>query len=100
MKYFSDFESRLSESSQQRLKRRNPLRIFDSKEEEDQEIVKNAPEFETVMSGKSKDYFRHLKEALDTLGVSYEVDRLLVRGLDYYAHTCFEFKDIAKIGKA
>lgn len=69
----------------------NPLRILDCKVPEDQEIVKNAPKMSQFLSEASKERFAFITRTLDDLQIPYEVDDTLVRGLDYYSETVFEF---------
>ena len=69
----------------------NPLRILDCKVPEDQEIVKGAPKMSDYLTEASKARFNELLKALDELEIPYEVDDSLVRGLDYYSETVFEF---------
>ena len=69
----------------------NPLRILDCKVPEDQEIVKGAPKMSDFLSDASKKRFGYILEALDVMEIPYEVDNTLVRGLDYYSDTVFEF---------
>ncbi len=69
----------------------NVLRILDCKDPADQEIVKNAPKIEDYLTEKSKDNFNKVLKSLDELGIEYEIDRNLVRGLDYYSDVVFEF---------
>jgi histidyl-tRNA synthetase len=88
--YFSMHRSRLSEDSQRRLDA-NPLRILDSKDPGDREIVETSPNFQQFLSVSSLDFFTHVKEGLEALGISYLINPRLVRGLDYYTHTVFEF---------
>ncbi len=88
--YFSARVSELSEDSRQRLER-NPLRIFDSKDEADQRVITEAPSFTDYLSIASQDFFARVCEGLDRLGIGYRVNPRLVRGLDYYTHTAFEF---------
>ncbi len=88
--YFRDHESALSPDSKVRLER-NPLRILDSKDEGDRKIVAKAPAFEESFNQASTDFFAGVCTGLDALGVAYKVNRRLVRGLDYYCHTAFEF---------
>lgn len=90
VEYFNDFRDRLSEDSLNRLGR-NPLRILDSKDEGDREIVADAPLFQDYLNQHSQDFFAEVLTGLDLLGIGYEVDSRLVRGLDYYTHTAFEF---------
>lgn len=88
--YFSKHISELSEDSRRRLER-NPLRIFDSKDEADQRINLDAPAFDDYLNFVSRDFFARVRGGLDELAISYRVNPRLVRGLDYYAHTAFEF---------
>lgn len=88
--YFNDHRDRLSEDSLARLGR-NPLRILDSKDEGDRRIVENAPLFGDYLNQQSQDFFGTVLFGLDTLGIAYELNPRLVRGLDYYTHTAFEF---------
>lgn len=79
----------LSEDSQRRFST-NPLRILDSKDPRDQEIVKNAPNILNYLDDESALHFQKLQKLLDTLKIPYQVNPLLVRGLDYYNKTVFE----------
>lgn len=88
--YLRDFESKLSEDSRTRLKR-NPLRILDSKDEGDRRIVAGAPLIGDSLNEPSQRFFETLCRGLDTCGVRYRLNPRLVRGLDYYSHTAFEF---------
>jgi histidyl-tRNA synthetase len=88
--YFSRRISELSQDSRRRLER-NPLRIFDSKEESDQRVSLEAPAFDDHLNSASRDFFAHVRDGLDQLGIPYRVNPRLVRGLDYYSHTAFEF---------
>src|SRR5712691_5247436 len=88
--YFSSRISELSEDSRRRLER-NPLRIFDSKEESDGRVSLEAPAFEEFLNTASRDFFARVCDGLDLLGISYRLNPRLVRGLDYYTHTAFEF---------
>ncbi|MBL4666903.1 MAG: histidine--tRNA ligase [Sneathiella sp.] len=90
VEYFSAHEKDLSEDSKNRLTR-NPLRILDSKDKGDQVLVKDAPVFTDYLNEFSTDFFAEVLEGLDALGISYELNRRLVRGLDYYTHTAFEY---------
>jgi histidyl-tRNA synthetase len=80
----------LSADSQLRLER-NPLRILDSKDAGDREILKDAPTLDASLSEASKGFFDEVRAGLDALGIEYVRNPLLVRGLDYYTHTAFEF---------
>ncbi|MEJ2026883.1 MAG: His/Gly/Thr/Pro-type tRNA ligase C-terminal domain-containing protein, partial [Limibacillus sp.] len=88
--YFRDHQSKLSEDSLQRLER-NPLRILDSKDEGDRRLVADAPLFGDYLNDQSLAFFAEVKSGLETLGIAYELNPRLVRGLDYYCHTAFEF---------
>jgi histidyl-tRNA synthetase len=90
VKYFSAHAHKLSEDSRKRLER-NPLRILDSKDEADVALSAGAPHFEDYLTSASHDFFRRVREGLDALGIRYVLDPRLVRGLDYYSHTAFEF---------
>ena len=88
--YFSGHMDALSEDSRERLTR-NPLRILDSKDEGDRKLVADAPLFEGFLNSESRDFFAAVREGLDGLGIAYTLNPRLVRGLDYYCHTAFEF---------
>lgn len=90
VEYFSAHKAKLSHDSQERLER-NPLRILDSKAEEDKKLVEGAPVFSEYLTAASKDYFDAVLKGLDDSGVTYSQNPRLVRGLDYYNHTAFEF---------
>lgn len=87
--YFTPHREKLSEISQSRLEK-NPMRILDSKEEEDQPLLDGAPKIGDYLNEASSDHFNRVKQSLDHIGISYEVDPHLVRGLDYYTRTAFE----------
>lgn len=89
--YFSEHSAELSDDSKKRLES-NPLRILDSKNKNDIEISKNAPNILDHLNQKSKDHFEQVKSYLDECVVKYEINPHLVRGLDYYSHTVFEFQ--------
>ena len=89
VEYLSGHRDRLSKDSLDRLER-NPLRILDSKDPGDQAIVANAPVYTDYLNETSRDFFAKVKAGLDALGIKYIVNPRLVRGLDYYSHTCFE----------
>ncbi len=88
--YLERFRDDLSEDSRGRLER-NPLRILDSKDERDRRIVAEAPPLEAHYNDESRRFFEAVKAGLEQLGIAYRVNRNLVRGLDYYTHTAFEF---------
>jgi histidyl-tRNA synthetase len=82
--------SELSEDSRRRLER-NPLRIFDSKDESDRRVSLDAPAFDDYLSSGSRDFLARVRDGLEGLGIPYRLNPRLVRGLDYYTHTAFEF---------
>lgn len=88
--YLNPLRSKLSPESQDRLER-NPLRILDSKSEQDQELIKEAPAYSDYLSETSKIFFKNVCQGLETLEIPYKINARLVRGLDYYCHTTFEF---------
>jgi histidyl-tRNA synthetase len=88
--YFSAHRSRLSEDSRHRLER-NPLRIFDSKDEGDRRVIADAPPFEEYLNDASFEFYGRVRDGLAQLGIAYRHNQRLVRGLDYYTHTVFEF---------
>lgn len=87
--YLKKHFDELSEDSKIRLEK-NPLRILDSKEECDKQVVANAPLYEDSLNEASAKFFRDVLKGLDDLGIKYHVNNRLVRGLDYYSHTVFE----------
>lgn len=87
--YLEPHFEELSDDSKARL-HKNPLRVLDSKDKNDQKIVENAPEILDFLTEDAQKHFTSVKEELDTLGVDYVVDSSMVRGLDYYNHTIFE----------
>ena len=89
--YLTQYKSKLSETSLSRLEK-NPLRILDSKDEQDKEILQNAPFISENLSQESTHYFNQLKELLKNNGIDFTIDNKLVRGLDYYTDTAFEFQ--------
>jgi histidyl-tRNA synthetase len=88
--YFSARRSDLSEDSRRRLEV-NPLRILDSKDPGDTRINEDAPAFEDYLNFESRQFFADVRLGLDWLGIRYNLNSRLVRGLDYYTHTVFEF---------
>ncbi len=88
--YFVARKDALSEESRERLER-NPLRILDSKDPADKAAVKDAPAFTDYLNGASRDFFTAVQDGLAALGIIFKVNPALVRGLDYYCHTAFEF---------
>ena len=94
IKYFSqpDIMKNLSKESQKRVKNWNPLRVLDSKIKIDQELAQDWPKIEEIYDNESEEKFKGVLAGLDSMGVEYRVNNKLWRGLDYYEHTCFEFK--------
>ncbi len=90
VEYLTPFKSELSADSQVRLEK-NPLRILDSKDEGDRKIVANAPLMDNYLNENSKKFFTDVQEGLKKLGIPFKINPKLVRGLDYYCHTVFEF---------
>ncbi|QDH12939.1 histidine--tRNA ligase [Formicincola oecophyllae] len=88
--HFSRFENDLSADSRARL-RVNPLRILDSKHEGDKALVADAPAFAGYLDDESKRFWDDVRQALSAFGVVWRDNPLIVRGLDYYSHTAFEF---------
>lgn len=88
--HFEAHKGDLSEDSQERLTR-NPLRILDSKDKRDRPIADAAPSIDDVMSDEAAAFFAAVTAGLDAAGVAWERNARLVRGLDYYRHTAFEF---------
>lgn len=88
--YLTPFEKELSADSQIRL-HKNPLRILDSKDANDQKILENAPALKGCLNDHSKKFFDQVLNGLESLNIKYFVDDSLVRGIDYYTHTVFEY---------
>jgi histidyl-tRNA synthetase len=88
--YFSAHLNELSDDSRKRLER-NPLRILDSKDEGDKRVNAGAPSYAAYLNDASREFFDAVRRGLDRLGIGYEINPRLVRGLDYYCHTAFEF---------
>ncbi len=86
IQYFEDHD--ISPDSRERLQK-NPLRVLDSKDPRDQAAVAGAPVMR--LTSEAEDFFALVRAGLDAAGVAYELDPHLVRGLDYYRHTAFEF---------
>jgi histidyl-tRNA synthetase len=89
IRYFTPAVSQLSEISQKRLQT-NPMRILDSKEPEDQQLIEEAPLISDYLNENCLNHFNRVKKLLDLHNVSYKVNPRLVRGLDYYSKTAFE----------
>ncbi len=90
VEYFAARRAALSEDSQTRLER-NPLRILDSKDAGDRRLIAEAPTIGTYLTEAARGFYDGVKRALDRFGVPFREDPLIVRGLDYYSHTAFEF---------
>jgi len=90
MTYFNDHKDVLSEDSLSRLEK-NPLRILDSKDPDDRGVAHAAPKIDEFLSGEAQDFFGAVTAGLDAAGVAWTRNAKLVRGLDYYRHTAFEF---------
>ena len=88
--HFKAHASALSEESQARLER-NPLRILDSKAHQDWPTVDSAPAIDEFLTSEAADFFAQVRAGLDAAGIRWERAPRLVRGLDYYRHTAFEF---------
>ncbi len=88
--YLTPLKEQLSKDSQRRLEE-NPLRVLDSKEKEDKVAVENAPSILDYLDEESTVHFEAVRSMLDNLGITYTIDTNMVRGLDYYNHTIFEF---------
>ncbi|AGM36908.1 MULTISPECIES: histidine--tRNA ligase [Idiomarina] len=88
--YLSDYESELDDDSKRRLES-NPLRILDSKDEKTQKILEGAPSLSEYWDAESKEHFEQLTARLEAAGISYTLNERLVRGLDYYNRTVFEW---------
>ena len=89
VKYLNPFIPKLSEVSQRRLEK-NPLRILDTKNKDEKEIVKSAPKIEQFYTKDDQNYFSSVQKFLNDLEIPFKIDPLLVRGLDYYTQTTFE----------
>ncbi|MDC0886867.1 histidine--tRNA ligase [Altererythrobacter sp.] len=88
--YFGAVKDQLSEDSQERLEK-NPLRILDSKDRKDKPFLADAPRIDDFLSDEASDFFAQVTGGLDAAGVQWVRAESLVRGLDYYRHTAFEF---------
>ena len=88
--YLTPMRDALSKDSQRRLDE-NPLRVLDSKEKEDKVAVENAPSILDYLDEESQAHFDEVRTMLDSLNIPYVIDTNMVRGLDYYNHTIFEF---------
>ena len=91
--YFKDQKEKLSDESKEKI-HSNPLRILDSKIENDIKISNSAPTIQEFISIEEKNHFSDIKNGLDLLNIKYVENNKLVRGLDYYCSTVFEFKTL------
>ena len=89
--YLNQYRRNLSETSLARLEK-NPLRILDSKDKSDKDILLNAPKINEYLSKESQNFFNDIKLMLKDNNILFKEDEKLVRGLDYYTHTAFEFQ--------
>ena len=89
--YLTPYHADLDPDSQARLSR-NPLRILDSKDQKTQEIVRQAPNILDYLGDRSRQHFEQVQQLLSDLGIVYQLNPSLVRGLDYYTHTAFEIQ--------
>lgn len=90
VEHFEAYRGDLSEDSIARLDK-NPLRILDSKDPRDRPIADSAPDIDAFLTSEAQDFFAAVTAGLDVAGVAWERNARLVRGLDYYRHTAFEF---------
>ena len=96
--YFGEKIEQMCEDCKERYTK-NILRILDCKVENDQEIIKDAPTLDKFYSKNAKEHFDNVLKALDEIGIEYEIDHSLVRGLDYYTGVVFEYHYTSKLGK-
>lgn len=96
--YLTPYHAELDPDSQDRLTR-NPLRILDSKAKRTQEIVQSAPNLLEYLCADSQQQFAQVQQLLTDLGIPYQVNPRLVRGLDYYTHTAFEIQSAELAGQ-
>ncbi len=89
--YFINNKKLLSEESKNKIYN-NPLRILDSKNDQDIEIAKNSPSINEFISREAKEHYENVKNSLSSININYTENKNLVRGLDYYCNTVFEFK--------
>ncbi|WKX02803.1 histidine--tRNA ligase [Candidatus Mycoplasma mahonii] len=98
-KYFIQYKSELSPISIKRIET-NPMRILDDKIDGPKDFVKNAPRISDFYSDETREYFKTLTDFLDIMNIKYTIDHTLVRGLDYYTDTSFEFISKSKTAGA
>lgn len=96
--YFGEKIEQMCEDCKERYTK-NILRILDCKVESDQEIIKDAPTLDKFYSKNAEEHFDNVLKALDEIGIEYEIDHSLVRGLDYYTGVVFEYHYTSKLGK-
>lgn len=97
IEYLTPYQNDLSPDSQRRLTT-NPLRILDSKAPEDQAFIAEAPRLMKHLQAESRRFFDDVCQGLTDIGVPFKIDDRIVRGLDYYGHTTFEFKAPSSLG--
>ena len=97
VEHFESHRDELSDQSRLTLEK-NPLRVLDSKRPEDEPIISSAPVMVDHLSGEAADHFEQIRQGLEVLGIDFEVSPRLVRGLDYYTRTTFEFASDALEG--
>ncbi|AHK16424.1 MAG: histidine--tRNA ligase [Thalassolituus sp.] len=90
VEFLSERKDQLDEDSLRRLET-NPLRVLDSKDPQTQAVLVGAPELHDYLDDESREHFATLRDILDSAGVKYEINQRLVRGLDYYCKTVFEW---------
>jgi histidyl-tRNA synthetase len=90
VEHFNAHRADLSEDSLVRLEK-NPMRILDSKDPQDRPIADSAPDIDAYLTSEAQDFFAAVTNGLDAAGVAWQRNARLVRGLDYYRHTAFEF---------
>jgi histidyl-tRNA synthetase len=90
VEYLAPYKSELSQDSQKRLAS-NPLRILDSKDLGDIKILATAPQIQDYLTDEARAFFTQVLQGLELLNISYNINPKIVRGLDYYSHTAFEF---------
>lgn len=90
VQFLTPLKDQLSEDSKIRLEK-NPLRILDSKDANDKKLIADAPQMQNFMSENTKTFFNTVLGGLTKLNIPYKINPKLVRGLDYYCHTVFEF---------
>ncbi len=89
-KFLKKNKNNLSDRSKERLLK-NPLRVLDSKDSKDLDILPETPDIRNYLDKESKTFFENLIKNLDDLNINYNINRFLVRGLDYYNHSAFEY---------